>query len=326
MLSSLEVVHIAPFYHINEVKDEVYPDDSTHIKLQEKLKNVETNLELVFSLPLTAHGQNPPQSVAEAIRVCQNERANYLLYGYIAKREYTTYAELKMLDYQNRSLIHVFYAVDDLDNFERLLDDLTIKILSFVEDNFNLNILNKEPKYTEWWAYGKLGYWTPIGKDWTNLMIGTGIVDLGVKFVPSDRLFVLSGFSFDLSVGLGFSYQFGLGNPDRYEAFNHILTVALPVRLRMKLNAQNALSIGAGLLYTFDLLQFTDTHDDSKMKVFRSIGNSALLGYDFRVRENISLCVDNQFEFHYYEKLRVTYSLRLGVDLRFSKKEVSAKW
>ena len=326
ILNSLEVIHIAPFYYIDEVKDEVHPDNYYYKKLFQKLQGVETGFDLIFSLSSLESGQNPPQSLAEAIRVCRNENANYLLYGYIAEREYTLYAEIKLLDYNKRSLITTFYSVDDLKNSERIFDDLVVKILTFTEDTFNLQILKHEPEYSEWWFYSKIGYWTPIGSDWTRLIIGTFLAEPGIRFVPKDRLGVSHGFSLALSVGLEVSYQFGLGNPDRYDAYDHILTIGLPVRLHVKFNAQHGISTGLGLLYTFDLLQFKDPYDDMVLKTFNSFGNSLLLGYDFRVRDKISITADNQFELHYYQKLRFSYSLRIGIDYRISKKEIVKKW
>jgi hypothetical protein len=290
-----------------------------------KLQGVETGTELVFSL-VSGRGTNPPQSLSEAIRVCQNEHANYLLYGFISYRDYTIYSEIKFLSYEQRAVTHVFYAVDDLDNLDRLIEDLTIKILSFIEDSFNLQILEKESRYTEWWLPGSLGYWTPIGHDWTKLIIGTGLFNGGIRFVPTDRLFVWKGMAFYLSAGFEVSYQFGLGNPDRYKAYDHILSGHIPIRMHMKLNEQHSVSFGAGFLYTFDLLQMEAPYEDSALTPYRAMGISGILGYEFKLRDTISLIFDNQAEVHFYERPIFTYSPRIGVSYRFSSREVVKKW
>ncbi|WP_461248839.1 hypothetical protein, partial [Treponema sp. R6D11] len=107
----LETIHIAPFYHIDEVKDEVRNNNDFHKKLFNKLQSVETGIDLTFSVLSLPRGQNPPQSLADAVRVCQNERAHYLLYGYVASKVYTLYPEIKLLDYGKRSLFRIVYVV-----------------------------------------------------------------------------------------------------------------------------------------------------------------------------------------------------------------------
>ena len=327
ILNSLEVIHVAPFYHIDEAKDEVHPNNDYHKMLIQKLHKIETGLDIVFSLASLSNVINPPQSLAEAIRVCQNEHANYLLYGYIATRDYTIYAEIKLLDYERRSITRIFYSTDDLANIDRLLNDLTVKILTFVEETYNIKILEHEPQYTEWWAYGRLGYWTPIGNEWFDLMIGTVSIDFGIVFFPADRLFVWWGFPVNLSIGLEVSYQFGLGKPDRYKAYDHIITFGLPFRITMRLNDQHGISGGIGLLYRFDLLQFQAPYDDGKLLPYTSLGASVPIGYSFRIREYLAISADNRFDILLnYNTAFFSYSLRFGVDYRFSKKEIARKW
>jgi hypothetical protein len=325
-LYCLETIHVAPFYHIDEVKDEVHPNNDFHRRLFNKLQSIETGIDLIFSLSSLGRGQNPPQSLSDAIRVCQNEHANYLLYGYVATKDYTVYAEIKLLDYSKRSLISTFYSVDDLNNIERLLDDLSIKILSFVEETFNISILDHPPAFTEWSTFAKLGYWSPMGEDWTRLLIGTAVADFGLWFTPTDRLDVKYGYLTSFSLGFDLSYAFALGTPDRYDAYDHIISIGLPVKLNIKLNSRHGLYTGAGLLYIFDLLYFNEPYDDSVLKVYRCFAASAFLGYDFKIKENLSLTVDNQFEFRFQQHLMPVFFLRIGIDYRFSKKEVLQKW
>jgi hypothetical protein len=323
----MENIHIAPFYYVNEVQDEVKPNNDFNKQLFQKLREYDTGMDLIFSLASTdGRRTNPPQSLAEAIRVCQNEEANYLLYGYVAYREYTINAEVKLLDYQRRSIIHIFYAVDDLDNLDRLLSDLTTKILAFVEKTFNLKILEHEPQFTELRVYGNLGYWTPVGSRWIQLLIGAAMIDFGIRFIPTDQLQIYQGYTFYGSMGFDVSYQFGVVNPDRYEGFSHTVTIGLPLKLHMKLNAQHEVSGGIGLLYSFDFLQIKLPYEDGTVKLFRGLGMSFILGYSFRFQKYFSLTTDNYFELKYYEVPSLTYSLRIGVDYRFFRQEVIRKW
>jgi len=325
-LYCLETIRIAPFYHIDEVKDSVNYNNDFHKKLFNKLNSVETGIDMDFSVLSIPRGQNPPQSLSEAVRVCQNERANYLLYGFIASKEYTFYAEIKLLDYGRRSLSRTFYSVDDTDNMERLLDDLSKKILSFVEEAFNIPVLERPPAFTEWSAFLKIGYWTPMGEDWTKLLVGTAMADLGFWVTPTDRLKVNYGYLSSLSTGLDLSYAFALGTRDRYDAYDHIIAVGLPIKLNFKLNSQNSLHTGVGLIYIFDLLYFKDPYDDSVLKVYRCFAGSLFLGYGFKIKEYLSFTVDNQLQLRFQRHPMPVFFARIGIDYRFSKKEVVRKW
>jgi hypothetical protein len=321
-----EIIHVAPFYHIDEVKDEVHANNDYHRKLFNKLQSVETGIDLNFSIVSLPRGQNPPQSLSEAIRVCQNEHANYLLYGYIASKDYTLYAEIKLLDYSKRSLTRIFYSADDLDNTERLIDDLSQKILSFVEETFNIRILEHPPSFTEWSTFAKIGYWTPTSKNWTKLLIGITTLDFGLWFTPTDRLEVNYGYMTSLSFGLDLSYAFAIGTPDRYDVYDHIIAIGLPFKFNVKINPQHSLYAGAGFLYVFDLLYFKERYDDPLLKVYRCFAGSFFFGYNYKLKEDLSLIVDNQLELRSQNHPMPVYSLRIGIDYRFSRKEVIPKW
>ena len=327
ILYGLEAVYVAPFYYIDEVNDEVHPNNEYHKMLMQKMKKAGTGLDIKFSQVPLSHGVNPPKSLTEAIRLCNDKHADYLLYGYIASRDYTIYAELKFIDYERRGITRIFYSVDDLENVDRLMEDLAAKIIAFLEETFYMGSYREVQKYSEWWSYVNFGYWTPVENDWLNLLIGTGTVDFGIVFYPTDRLCLWGAFPVKLSIGLELSYQFGLGNPERYKAYDHIIIIGLPFRIHFTINDIHDLSGGVGLLYRLDLLQFQDNFDDSKLLPYTSLGASFLLGYSIRIREFIAINADNRFDFLFnYDKAFISYSLRLGLNFRLSKKELTKKW
>ena len=327
ILFSLETIYVAPFYHIDEVNDEVHPDNDYHKMLIHKMQNKRTGLNITFSKIPVDQGLNPPKSIADAIKVCQNEHADYLLYGYMAFRDYTIYAELKILDYEKRGIIKIIYSVDDLKNIDRLMEDLATKIIAFLEETFNVGFYKDMQKYSEWWSYVNFGYWTPVENEWLNLLIGTGMVDFGIVFFPTDRICVWGTYPVNLSLGLELSYQFGLGFPERYKAYDHIIAIGLPFRLHLIMNDIHDISSGIALFYRLDLLQFQDAYEDSKLLPYTSLGASFLFGYSIRIREFFAISADNRFDFLFnYDKAFISYSLRLGLNFRLSKKELKKKW
>ena len=327
ILNSIEVIHVASFYHIDEVSDEVHPNNDYHKILIQKIQKAETGLDIKFSQVPLGHGVNPPQSLTEAIRLCNDMHADYLLYGYIASRDYTIYAELKFMDYDRRGITRIFYSVDDLENIDRLMDDLAAKIIAFLEESFHMGSNRDVQKYSEWWSYVNIGYWTPIGNEWLNLLIGTGMADFGIVFFPTDHLGVWGVYPVNLSIGFEISYQFGLGIPDRYKVYDHIITISMPLRAHIVLKNIHDISGGLGLLYRLDLLQFQDPFDDAKLLPYTSLGSSFLLGYSIRVRDFFAISADNRFDFLFnYNRAFISYSLRLGVNFRLRKKEITGKW
>jgi hypothetical protein len=318
-------VHLAPLYFTDETEERMSGKTEYRRKLYEELQAVETGRELEFRL--TEGEANPPQSVIEAIRVCRNEEADYLLYGYITKRDYTYFGEIKLLDYEKREVVNFFYSVDDHGHEERLLKDLAGKIMTYINDAYQLGLADREARYWELWFPFETGYWTPLGKAWTELETGTAEAGAGLEFVPLDRLFTRMGKGFYLTAGLGVSYRFGLGNLERYDAYNHGITLRGPeIRLNMRLNARHHLSLGTGLLYSFDLLSIREPYKDRELKVYRALGVSGIGGYRFRFTDTWQVYFDNAAEVRFYEKAIVTYSGRIGLSFRMLSREVEGKW
>lgn len=149
---------------------------------------------------------------------------------------------------------------------------------------------------------------------------------MGIYFIPRTRLFTQIGKSFYLSAGLEISYQFGLGNPDRYKAYDHLITIATPIAIHMRLNEQHSISIGSGFLYTFDLLWLEEPYEEGRVRAYRSLGTRVTAGYAFKVKANLSLTFDQYFDIRFYEEPQWSYSTRIGIDWRFISREVVKKW
>ncbi len=318
-------VHIAPILYIDETKDMAKDYSTVHYQLIRDLQSVESGIGLNFRI-VSDESINPPQSLSDAIAVCRLDRAEYLLYGFVVKREHTIQAEIRLFDYENRMVIQIFYGIDDYEHYDRMIADLSHKILEYLGDAFNLRIFEDRPAYTMISIPVDLGYWTPLGSDWVNVLLGTGIINTGVTFIPTDNLFTLWGKRFYLSTGLNIAYRLGVGNPRAYSAYYNNIMVMVPARLHMELTDRHRIFLGAGFLYFVDILSVEQKYADPETQVYSNLGLELMLGYSFKLTEKISLYFNNTFDFEFSDTQMVSYSPRVGVDILLYKKEFNKKW
>jgi hypothetical protein len=318
-------VHVAPISYINEQEPEVITHPYIQEDLLRELHGYELGLVLRFS-PLTDLAIRSPQSTLDAIKVCRAEKAEYLLYGYVASKEYTITAEIKLFEYESRSVIQFFYAVDDPEHYKRMIQDLAGKIMEYLDTAMHLVALQPQIAYSHIIIPASLGYWTPINGDWTDLILGTFTVTGGMRFIPNDRLFTAWGKVWYLSLGVDLSYKFGIGNPNAYKAYYHEVTATSPVRLHLKLDEQQRLSFGLGPVYAFSILNIQEPYKDMETNLYSSLGFMASFGYEFQLSDRIALFFDNQFEMQFYQTSMALYTPRIGIQYAYWKKEVVKKW
>jgi hypothetical protein len=316
-------VRLAPLFYIDETRDTVYDQSRIHWDLLRRLGTIETGGDLRFSL-LGNDRVRPPQSLLDAVSLCRENRASYLLYGYIARKDYTLYGEIKLFDYEKRTILRIFYAADDHDNEERLLSNLADKITAYIGETFHLNIGGPEPEHWELWASAGAGYWTPLDKAWTDLLTGTGLVTGGTRFVPRDRLFTAFGKGFFVSAAVELGYRLGMGSV--YGAWDHGFTAGGPVRLHMALDREQQLFAGTGLIYSLDFMTLQEPYKNRETKVYNTLGLMFSLGYAFKVDGKFLLFFDNQFEARFYRTPMITYSPRLGIEWLLMRREAARKW
>jgi hypothetical protein len=319
-------VFIAPFLYIDEKGDVVNQQSGIHHDLYRELNKIETGTNLQF-LSVRNLRMNPPQSMLDAAMVCRNEKIDFLLYGYIAKRDYTYNAEIRLYSYEGKSIIKTFYGIEDHSEIMRMFEDLAIKIVEYMINEYNLAIVLGEPEYFEFWMPFNIGYWTMIGQEWASVTLGVAFASIGIEFIPSDRLFVMSGKPAYLSTGINVGYRYGMGNKEvAYEAVSHIITITGTGRFHVKLNSRHSVNAGIGASYSFEILRVSEHYLDPKGRIYNTFGIEAELGYIFRITPRWSLSFENVFECRFFEPLMFTYSPRIGVKYLMYHIEVKKKW
>lgn len=318
-------VYIAPILYVDETED--YDSDTIMVQtdLLSVLWEVETGTVLQFGR-LRDNRINPPQSLTEVVAVCRDEQIEYLLYGYVTRNAHSLRMEVRMFDYAGRNVLQSFFAMDDSSNYNRLIQNIAEKIVVFIGETFNLEIVPDRPGITRVLIPASAGYWIPMSENWFNVVTGIFVVGSGVEFIPTDRLFLIRGKAYYLSTGLDIKYRFGLGDPNRYDASYHTLYITLPVKLNVTLARQHHLFMGAGFVYFLEIFSITEKYDESHRYIFNNIGFNLNIGYKFSLTDRLSIFFKNDFDFLVNENWLVTYSPAIGVNFQVYAREVKKKW
>ncbi|QQO11004.1 hypothetical protein [Breznakiella homolactica] len=318
-------VHMAPVLYIDETKDMLKDHRFAYREILRELHGIETGMVLNFTA-LSDELIAPPQSMVDAATVCRNEKADFLLYGFIVKRDYTIQIEIKLFDYSNREIIRSFYAIDDHGNYERMIGDVAVKIVSYFNETFNLGLAGGRGSFVQISMPASVGYWTPLGSRWNDLLIGTGAVTVGFEIIPSDNCFIAFGKRFYFSTGIEAEYRLGLGRPDAYSGYYHSILLTVPVRLHLAVSEHHSFFMGAAFQYVLDILSVEEPYADAETRVYNNLGAGADIGYQLHFSERVSFYFDNLFTVLFTEEPLFSYSPHLGVKVMLYTKELKRTW
>ncbi|MDR2767431.1 MAG: hypothetical protein LBB82_03790 [Treponema sp.] len=316
-------IHIAPLYFINEAEDRGQSYNNYHNRLALALRNYEEGVELRFTTLGTLAGRNPPQSLTDALSAAKSARADYLLYGFVAEKEFSVQAEIRLLDWKNRRVAASFFAMDEKGEEDRMFADLARKILEYIDSHYGIPLIEDPVQFMHAVLPLRLGYWTPAG-DWFPLLFGTVDFIAGMTLAPRDHLFVSNGYVYYLSTGLLINYRLGTGK--EYKAYDHGLSFMAPLIIHQKLNAENEIFYGAGLSYSFDFLNIEEPYRDREVQRYNAVGFFFTSGYRYWWKENLALVIDNRLDLRGYGTPLMSFSLNFGIDWKFYTREVVKKW
>lgn len=318
-------INVAPILYIDETDQFGRNTAAVQSDLLSSLWAMETGISLQFNR-LRDNRISPPQSLTDAVTVCRNEQIEYLLYGYLTRRTHSLQMEIRLFDYNNRQIMQSFFQMDDSSNYDRLIDDMALKIMIFIGDTFNIEIIPEKIVMTRISIPASLGYWTPIDRNWVDVMVGTAVIGSGFELIPRDTLFMFRGKSCYLSTGVDVKYRLGIGNPARYEVANHTFYFTLPLKLNLVLSNQHEISTGLGFVYFLEFFSMTEKYDISRDYVFSNIGFNFNLGYRFVLNDVYSLFFRSDFDFLINDNSLITFSPVVGVNIKVYSKEVRSKW
>jgi hypothetical protein len=115
----------------------------------------------VTILPERKYGS--PRSFLEAAELCEAAGIDYLLYGYIKEGEYSWDCEIKLYVRETNEVAQLFFGRDGTDHYDRMLDELSKKILDYFYGEVGLAPYAPapEPDRKIFSIPIHLGYWSP---------------------------------------------------------------------------------------------------------------------------------------------------------------------
>jgi hypothetical protein len=318
-------IYAAPLFYVDETADFKRDAEKVQTDLLSALWSAETGAVLNFKR-LKDNSINPPVSLTDAVTVCRNEQIEYLLYGYVTRREYSVQAEVRLFDYAGRKVAQSFFGMDDNMNYDRLINDMAMKILAYIGETFKLEIISEKIQMARFEIPVTAGYWTPMDSGWVEVMFGTVMSGSGLEFIPTDNLFVFKGKTCYLSTGIDIKYRLGVGNPSRYEAYNHTLYITTPVRLNVLLTRRHEVFAGLGFVYFLEFFAMVDKYDESRVYIFNNTGLNVGFGYRFVINQKLSVFFRNDFDFLFNERSLITYAPVIGMNINIYEQEIRKKW
>jgi hypothetical protein len=318
-------VHIAPILYVDETAGNTRETDRVQRDLLSALRKEETGITLQFD-SLSGSRINPPQSLPDAITVCRDERIEYLLYGYVTIRQHTIHAEIRLFEYETRRVMQSFFGMDSTAHYNRLLEDIAWKILSYISETFHPEIKKDKTEMTRLLIPAMLGYWTPLDSSWAEVMLGTFSLGSGFVFIPTDNLFMFRGMSCYLSSGMEIKYRLGAGNPSGYQAFNHTLFITVPLRLHVPLTQEHQVFLGLGYTYFLEFFAIADKYSNTEIHVFNNMGMQISIGYRYVFNQKLTFFFRNDIDFLFNRHSLITYSPVIGIDIQVYEKEMKRRW
>ena len=269
-------IKIAPISVFDGSGNKVTPPFNPSKAIQSELEKHWFEGVISFSL-LNEEMYGIPVTIIDANKICVNEKVDYLIYGFIKKNEKNWFAEIKLYDSNEKKIKQDFFASDNIEHYERLINNLC---------QMELNIP------------AALFYWTPIDSKWGNKILGIAGLSTGVEFYPPQPIIIFKEKLFEFSIRTNLSWNIGINKKKTYPLILNTIAVSLPVLLHMHFDKRNSLYFGFGLAYEAELMSIRPKYEDKQFLYQNIISFETIAGYEFNLNEKINLFAELIFDFH----------------------------
>ena len=242
-----------------------------------------------------------PVSIMDANKICVEEGADYLIYGYVRKNETNWFCEVKLYGEAEKKIIKEFFASDSTDHYDRLINSLNRNILSGIEE---LTGVNQDEKKKEKMRAMELNiapslfYWTPVDRDWGNKISGIAGINGAVEFYPPQPVMTAEEKLVDFSVRFNLLWDIGINKAGVYPLVLNTVTLGLPALLHVHFDQKHSLYSGAGISYSIELMSIKPKYEDKKLLYQNVFSLEPLVGYEFNLNQKIKLFGEMIFDFH----------------------------
>jgi len=278
--------------------------------------SVRTSPDIIILSPARNAVDGPVRTFLDAARLCETQGYRFLLYGFVRKSEYSFYAEVKLLESEKRDVVAVFFNSDDAAHYDRFVGDLADRIASFFHEEIGLKppVRKSPPRRNLLEVPMALGYWTPVGGDWSQVLAGLGSVNLGIRFIPASPLFVFLSSEWTIALGCDVEYDLGMSQPSYEGGVLHAVQLRLPIELFTQLSAGHSLGMGIGPLLRIDTLVQDRKYDDFYTATTAVGGLSVSVTYRYLVSDSLSLGMTAIVDVAFYNTPLSSFSPRIFID------------
>lgn len=313
-----EKISLAPIITFDEKFNKIPSDKKLEKKLLNELGGYWLEGTVVFEL-LKASEYGEVYTVLDANKASESSGAVYLLYGYIQKNENSWFANLKLYSKNEKKIIREFFASDELNQYDRLVDDLANKIVKGINEISGFDISVKRQNEISDYKLtlpASVYFWSPIMPDWNKVLLGITGINIGLDFYPEQTVKVVDGYKYEWSIGLRLNYAFGIGKDNSYPLNYHVCGIYAPVLIHFQFNNKHSAFFGAGLFYEFEFINVIEKYKNQSFYYQNILGLELNAAYNYSINEKIDLHAGFDIDFHFNDYEFISLKPGLGVSIK----------
>ena len=314
-----EYVYIAPILSVEEGEEGYELDERYQEALYQSLEEQKGALDMMAVK--TPAQIKTVRSSYDALKVCKEEKIEYLLYGWIKKGEHTYEGELRIFDGEGRKNIYTVYEKDGAAEYEAFIRNISRKVVRKLEELFYLPAEEKDETHSKINVQAEIGYWTFMNKDWLKYLTGTISVGGGLEVIPNDGAVLTKKMNLYFSIGFAADYRLAVSGKEAIKSYLHSIDIAGYTNVYVNFHNEHTIYGKTGVFYDFDILSYSDKYADGKVSYSGAIGMVFGLGYKYGISEKVKLVFESDFECIFYKKVMGKYKGTFGVEVEVFKKE-----
>lgn len=313
-------LYIAPIVSVDEGEESYGIDERFREDIYASIEEQKGALEI--TVVKTAAQIKTVRSSYDALKVCKEEKIEYLLYGWIKKSEHTYEGELRIFDGEGRKNIYTVYEKDGATEYETFIRNISGKVVGKLRELFYLPAEEEEERHSKINVQTEIGYWTFMNKDWLKYLTGTISVGCGLEIIPNDEVFAWKNIHMYFSIGIAADYRLAVSKKGVIKSTLHNVNITGYTNMYINFHNEHTIYGKWGGLYDFDILSYTDKYADRNAAHSGTVGIISGVGYKYGVSEKVKLVFASDFECLFYKnKVAGKYKGIFGVDVEIFKKE-----
>ena len=312
-------VYIAPILSVDEGAEQYGIEENIR---EDMLRSMEEQKgSLAMTVVKTAERVKTVRSSYDALKVCKEEKIEYLVYGWIKKSEYTYEGEVRIFDGEGRKNIYTVYEKNGVEEYEAFIRNISGKAIGKLKELFYLPDEDENKTNSRVNVQVEAGYWTFMNKDWLRYLNGTVSVGGGFEVIPNDGVVYTKKRKLYFSIGVLVKYCLGISGKGVVKSSLHNMNITGYTNMYLNFRNDHSLYAKVGVMYDVDILSYKDIHAGRKVGTSGAVGIIGGVGYKYGVNETVRLIFESDFECIFYKKVAGKYKGTIGVEVEVFKKE-----